>query len=63
MAGHMGDARVTVRSLDIVRIDEPNNLLLVKGPVPGPASGILEICEPKRLYRKKAKLQAEKAAT
>ncbi len=63
MAGHMGDERITVRSLDIVRIDEQNNLLLVKGPVPGAPTAILEICEPKRLYRKKAKLQAEKAAT
>jgi large subunit ribosomal protein L3 len=34
-AGHMGDEMVTVRSLDIVRIQEQENLLLVKGAVPG----------------------------
>jgi len=61
MAGHMGAAHVTVRSLDVVRIDEANNLLLVKGPVPGPSTTILEIIEPKRLYRKKSRAQAEKA--
>lgn len=62
MAGQMGNERVTVRSLDVVRIDEANNLLLVKGPVPGPNTAILEITQPKRLYRKKSRLQAEKAA-
>ena len=62
MAGHMGDERITVRSLDVVRIDEANNLLLVKGPVPGANTGFLEIAKPKRLYRKKTRLQAEKAA-
>jgi hypothetical protein len=35
MAGHMGDERVTARSLDVVRIDAAQNLLLVKGPIPG----------------------------
>ncbi len=35
MAGHMGDARVTTQSLEIVRVDVENNLLLVKGALPG----------------------------
>lgn len=35
MAGHMGSKRVTVRNLEIVEIDAANNLLLVKGAVPG----------------------------
>ncbi len=61
MAGHMGAAHVTVRSLDVVRIDEASNLLLVKGPVPGPNTTSLEIIEPKRLYRKKSRNQAAKA--
>lgn len=39
MAGHMGDERVTVQSLEIVRIDAERNLLLVKGAVPGAAGG------------------------
>ncbi|MXW53901.1 MAG: 50S ribosomal protein L3 [Gammaproteobacteria bacterium] len=36
MAGHMGNARVTVQNLKIVRLVEDRNLILVKGAVPGP---------------------------
>ncbi|HAK53841.1 MAG TPA: 50S ribosomal protein L3 [Gammaproteobacteria bacterium] len=39
MAGHMGAVNVTTQSLEIVSIDEKNNLLLVKGAVPGAAGG------------------------
>ncbi|MBZ0171905.1 MAG: 50S ribosomal protein L3, partial [Phycisphaerales bacterium] len=39
MSGHMGAARVTTRSLDVVQIDKDRDLLLVKGPVPGPNKG------------------------
>lgn len=35
MAGHMGAAQVTTQSLEVVRVDEENNLLLIKGAVPG----------------------------
>ena len=35
MAGHMGDDRVTVKKLHVVRVDTERNLLLVKGSVPG----------------------------
>lgn len=35
MAGHMGAEQVTVQSLEIVRVDADNNLILVKGAVPG----------------------------
>ena len=35
MSGHMGDRRVTVQSLEVVRVDAERNLLLVKGAVPG----------------------------
>lgn len=35
MPGHWGDSRVTIRHLQVVRIDEQNNLLLVHGAVPG----------------------------
>lgn len=55
MAGHMGDERVTVRSLDVVRIDAEHNLLLVKGPVPGANNGMVMIRPATRLYRSKAK--------
>lgn len=41
MAGHLGDERVTVQSLDVVRVDSERNLLLVKGAVPGATGGNL----------------------
>ncbi|MCC6677476.1 MAG: 50S ribosomal protein L3 [Phycisphaerales bacterium] len=62
MAGHMGDERVTVRSLDVVRIDPENNLLLVKGPVPGANTGMLMVRPAIRLYKSKAKKLAAAAS-
>jgi len=43
MAGHMGNQRVTVKRLEVVRADPDSNLLLVKGAVPGARNGLLEI--------------------
>ena len=57
MAGHMGAERVTVRSLDVVKVIPEDGLLLVKGPVPGPNGQCLEIRTPSRLYRSKGKKQ------
>ena len=57
MAGHMGDERVTVRSLDIVKIDAANGLILVKGPVPGHNNAVIELRTPSRLYTPKARKQ------
>lgn len=45
MSGHMGDVRVTTQSLEVVRVDVDNNLLLVKGAVPG-ATGSRVIVRP-----------------
>jgi large subunit ribosomal protein L3 len=42
-AGRHGNSRVTVRNLDIVRIDNENHLLLVRGAVPGPNGGLVLI--------------------
>jgi len=39
MAGHMGAVRVTSQTLEVVRVDQENNLLLVKGAVPGAKGG------------------------
>jgi large subunit ribosomal protein L3 len=39
MAGHMGDERVTVQTLEVVRVDAERNLLLIKGAVPGATGG------------------------
>ena len=49
MAGHYGSARSTVRNLKVVRIDEENNLLLVRGAVPGPNGGYLVIRQTNKL--------------
>jgi large subunit ribosomal protein L3 len=61
MAGQMGNERVTVRSLEVVKVDAEQGLLLVKGPVPGANKGFVEISEPSRLYTSKAIKQAAKA--
>lgn len=61
MAGHMGAERVTARSLDVVRIDAEKNILLVKGPIPGPNNGMVEVRPAIRLYKTKGKKQAEVA--
>ena len=55
MAGQMGDDQVTARSLDVVKIDAENNVILVKGAVPGATNGILVIRAATRLYKRKAK--------
>ncbi len=43
MAGHMGAKRVTVQNLEVVRVDAEDNLLLVKGAVPGPKKALVEV--------------------
>lgn len=43
MAGHMGNNRVTVQNLEVVRVDTDRNLLLIKGSVPGPTKGLVTI--------------------
>ncbi|MGO1369137.1 MAG: 50S ribosomal protein L3 [Senegalia sp. (in: firmicutes)] len=45
LPGHMGHKKVTVQNLEIVKIDTENNLLLVKGAIPGPKGGLLTIKE------------------
>ncbi len=39
MAGHMGNCRVTAKNHELVSVDEENNLLVIKGSIPGPAGG------------------------
>src|ERR1700684_1225170 len=43
MGGHMGDDQVTVRNLEIVEIDTEDNVLAVKGAVPGPNGGYVVV--------------------
>ena len=43
MAGHMGNKQVTVQNLEVVKVDAENNLILVKGAVPGPKKALVTI--------------------
>ena len=45
MPGHMGSVKVTVQNLEIVKVDAENNLLLVKGSVPGPKKSLVTVKE------------------
>lgn len=45
MAGHMGAEQVTVQNLEVVKIDTENNLIAIKGAVPGPKGGIVYIVD------------------
>ena len=45
MAGHMGNVQVTVQNLEIVKVDAENNLILVKGAVPGPKKSLVTLKE------------------
>ena len=45
MSGHLGAERVTVQNLTIVKVDAENNLIAIKGAVPGPNGGIVLICD------------------
>ena len=45
MAGHMGAKQVTVQNLEIVKVDIENNLILVKGAVPGPKKSLVTLKE------------------
>ena len=48
MAGQMGTARVTVRNLEMVEVDAEENVLLVKGAVPGPTGGYVMVRRAKK---------------
>ncbi|MDR7871612.1 MAG: 50S ribosomal protein L3 [Tissierellaceae bacterium] len=43
MAGRMGNERVTIQNLEIVRVDVDKNLILIKGAIPGPKKGLVTI--------------------
>lgn len=45
MSGKMGNEKVTVQNLEVVRVDADNSFILLKGAVPGPKKGILYIKE------------------
>ena len=43
MMGRMGNERVTIQNLEVVRVDAEKNLILIKGAVPGPRKGLVSI--------------------
>lgn len=45
MAGHMGNVKVTIQNLEVVRVDAENNVILVKGAVPGPKKSVVILKE------------------
>ncbi len=45
MAGHLGAERVTVQNLTVVKVDAENNLIAIKGAIPGPNKGLVTIAE------------------
>ena len=48
MAGHMGAGQVTVRNLEVIEVDTEDNVLVVKGAVPGPNGGYVVVRRSKR---------------
>ena len=51
-SGHMGDARITVKGLTVARVDAENNLLMIRGAVPGPNGSVVVV---KKAARQKNK--------
>lgn len=45
LPGHMGSERVTVQNLDIVKVDAENNLIAIRGAIPGPKGGVIYITD------------------
>ena len=48
LAGHLGCERVTIQNLDVAKIDADNNLIAIKGAIPGPKGGIVVIRNAKK---------------
>ena len=59
MAGRMGNERVSVINLAVVRVDEERGLIFVRGAVPGPRGGLLEVRASKRDAQKGRRMAAE----
>lgn len=45
LPGHMGAERVTVQNLDVVKVDVENNLIALRGAIPGPKGGVVFITD------------------
>ena len=51
MPGHMGNKKITIQNLEVVKVDVENNLILVKGAVPGPKKSLVTIRETVRVEK------------
>jgi len=63
MPGHMGACRVTLQNLKVVKVDVQNNLLLIKGAVPGCKNSYLIIRKAKKRKPEDKKLEVKKTET
>ncbi len=45
LAGHLGCERVTIQNLEVVKVDTENNLIAIKGAIPGPKKGIVVVVD------------------
>ena len=59
MGGHMGDVKRTVQNLVLLEIDEPNNILLIQGSVPGARNGFVVIRNAKKKAGVKVKFKGQ----
>lgn len=59
LPGHMGNQRVTVQNLEVIKVDKENNLLLVKGSVPGHKNSYLIIRKSKKKKVKPVKIEVK----
>ena len=62
MTGHLGDVTVTTQNLDVVRIDEARQLLLVKGAVPGSKNGFVTVRPAVKAKRRQGAPPSQKGA-
>ena len=52
-SGHMGDARTTIKNLTVARVDAENNLLMIRGAVPGANGSVVIVKKPSKIVKKK----------
>ena len=45
MAGHLGNKKVTVQNLDVIKVDPENNLIVIRGAVPGAKGSVVSIVD------------------
>jgi len=51
-SGHMGDARITVKNLTVARVDAENNILMIRGAVPGANGSVVVVRKTTKITKK-----------